>query len=138
NFGELYTALSQKTVDAMECPLNLIYTPKFYEVQKYLSLTGHLYAVAPLTMSEIFYKSLPENYKKIVLDGGKIYTEIQRKNTVSEETDMLRLLKESGMIVNELTEAEKNEFKKLSAPVYDQFADRVGKDFLNEVIAANQ
>ena len=59
NFGELYTALSQKTVGVMECPINLIYTPKFYEVQKYMSLTGHLYAVAPLTVSEIFFKKLP-------------------------------------------------------------------------------
>ncbi|MDR3353524.1 MAG: DctP family TRAP transporter solute-binding subunit [Synergistaceae bacterium] len=138
NFGELYTALSQKTVDAMECPLNLIYTPKFYEVQKYLSLTGHLYAVAPLTMSEIFFRSLPDEYKEIIIEGGKIYTEIQRKNTIADENNMLKLLEEAGMIVNDLTEAEKNEFKKLSAPVYDQFADKVGRDFLNEVIEANK
>lgn len=138
NFGELYTALSQKTVDAMECPINLIYTSKFYEVQKYLSLTGHLYAVAPLTVSEIFFGKLPKDLQQVVLDGGKIYTEAQRKGTLAEEEEMLGLLKKNGMIVNELTAAEKAEFKKLSMPVYGQFEKRVGKDLLQKVIDANK
>jgi tripartite ATP-independent transporter DctP family solute receptor len=138
NFGELYTALSQKTVDAMECPINLIYTPKFYEVQKYLSLTGHLYAVAPLTVSEIFFGRLPQNLRDIVIEGGKVYTEKQRAGTIAEEEEMLQKLKDEGMIVNDLTEAEKEEFKKLSMPVYAQFENRVGKDLLDRVIEANK
>lgn len=138
NFGELYTALSQKTVDAMECPLNLIYTPKFYEVQEYLSLTGHLYAVAPLTMSELFFRKLPADLQNIVLEGGKIYTRVQREGTVSEEKETLELLKKSGMIVNDLTAAEKDAFKKLCMPVYKQFESRVGKDLLQKVIDANK
>ena len=138
NFGELYTALSQKTVDAMECPINLIYTSKFYEVQKYYSLTGHLYAVAPLTMSEISFRKLPKNLQDVVLEGGKVYRDKQREGTLAEEETMLQLLKDNGMIVNDLTEEEKAEFKKLSMPVYEQFEKRVGKELLQQVIEANK
>ncbi len=138
NFGELYTALSQKTVDAQENPINLIYTSKFYEVQKYLSLTGHLYAVAPLTVSEIFFSKLPKDLQKIVLDAGKFYKDTQRKLTVQEEQKMLADLKKSGMAVNELTNAEKAEFQKLAQPVYKQFESKVGKDLLDKIIAANK
>lgn len=138
NFGELYTALSQKTVDAMECPINLIYTSKFYEVQKYYSLTGHLYAVVPLTMSEIFFRKLPQNLQDIVLEGGKIYKDKQREGTLAEEEIMLQLLRDNGMIVNDLTESEKVEFKRLSMPVYEQFENRVGKELLQQVIEGNQ
>lgn len=138
NFGELYTALSQKTVDAMECPINLIYTPKFYEVQKYMSMTGHLYAVAPLVVSEIFFKKLSPELQKIIIDGGKIYVEKQRKLTVQEENEMLGLLKKNGMQVNDLTPAEKGELKKLCMPIYKQFESKVGADLLKKVMDANK
>ncbi len=138
NFGELYTALSQKTVDAMECPVNLIYTSKFYEVQKYLSMTGHLYAIAPFVVSEIFFKRLPADLQEILLDGGRRYRDKQRSLTVEEEQDMLAKLKKSGMQVNDVSSSEKAEFKKLSAPVYKEFEGRVGKDLLEKVIAANK
>ena len=137
NFGELYTALSQKTVDAMECPINLIYTPKFYEVQKFMSLTGHIYAVAPLMVSEVFFRKLTPELQKVVLDGGKIYLEKQRKLTVAEEDDMLALLKKS-MQVNDLTPADKAELKRLCMPVYKQFESKVGADLLQKVIDANK
>jgi TRAP-type C4-dicarboxylate transport system substrate-binding protein len=138
NFGELYTALSQKTVDAMECPINLIYTSKFYEVQKYLSLTGHIYAIAPLIVNEEFFQSLPPDLQQLLIDAGKTYADRERFMTVSEEDDMMDKLREYGMEINDLTEEEKNEFKKLCAPIYAEFEDRVGKALLDKVIAANQ
>lgn len=138
NFGELYTALSQKTVDSMECPINLIYTPKFYEVQKYMSMTGHLYAIAPLTVSQIFFKKLSPDLQKIIIDAGKLYVEKQRKLTIQEENDMLALLKKSGMQVNDLTAAEKAALKKLCMPIYKQFESKVGSNMLKKVIDANK
>lgn len=138
NFGELYTALSQKTVDAQENPINLIYTSKFYEVQKYLSMTGHLYAVAPLTVSEIFFSKLPKDLQKIVLDGGNAYKDTQRKLTVQEEQKMIDDLRKGGMAINELTADEKAVFQKLAQPIYKQFESKVGKDLLDKVIAANK
>lgn len=137
NFGELYTALSQKTVDAMEMPINLTFTSKFYEVQKYYSLTGHLYAVAPLCTSEIFFRTLPDNLKQIALEGGKIYTEKERQGTIDEENSMLKILREKGMAINELSETEKNVFKKTTEPIYKQFEDKVGKDLLNAAMKSN-
>lgn len=138
NFGELYTALSQKTVDAQENPINLIYTSKFYEVQKFLSMTGHLYAVAPLVVSEIFFSKLPKDLQKIVLDAGGFYKNTQRSLTVREEQKMIDELKKSGMAINELTADEKALFQKLAQPIYKQFEARVGKDLLDKTIAANK
>lgn len=138
NFGELYTALAQKTVDAQENPVSIFYTSKFYEVQKYYSLTGHLYAVVPLAVSEIFFSRLPDDLKKIVLDGGKIYTQVERKITIEEEKNMLGEMKKKGMAINELTDAEKEEFKKRTLPVYKQFEDKVGKALMEAVLKANK
>ncbi|MDR1884721.1 MAG: DctP family TRAP transporter solute-binding subunit [Synergistaceae bacterium] len=137
NFGELYTALSQKTVDAQENPVTLVYTSKFYEVQKYYSLTGHIYAVAPFAVSEIFFRQLPEEYQKVVIEAGKVYTDMERKLTFEEEDNMLAELRKNGMEVNELSDAEKEVFKKQVMPVYDEFRDRVGDELMNAVLKAN-
>ena len=138
NFGELYTALSQKTVDAQENPINLIYTSKFYEVQKYLSMTGHLYAVAPLVTSELFFGRLPKDLQKVVSDAGVVYRDMQRRLTIQEEEKMIADLKKSGMSINELSASEKAEFQKLAQPIYAQFESRVGKALLDKVAAANK
>lgn len=137
NFGELYTAMSQKTVDAMEMPISLTYTSKFYEVQKYYSLTGHLYAVAPLCVSEIFFRTLPDDLKKVLLDAGKIYAERERKLTLDEDRNTLKELRAKGMVINELSNAEKAVFKNVTAPVYKQFESKVGRDLLQSAIDAN-
>lgn len=59
-FGELYTALQQGTYDAMESPISLYYTNKFYEVQDYLTISGHFYAATILLMNNEFFNSLNE------------------------------------------------------------------------------
>ena len=54
-FTELYGALEQKKVDAQETPLSLMYSSKFYEVQDYLTLTGHTYSPWPVVINKEFY-----------------------------------------------------------------------------------
>ena len=65
-FGELYTALEQKTVDAQENPLAVINSSRLFEVQKYLALTGHFYSPAMLLISEIAWKALTPGQQKII------------------------------------------------------------------------
>jgi TRAP-type C4-dicarboxylate transport system substrate-binding protein len=72
-----------------------------------------------------------------VIDAGKIYTDMERKLTFDEEGNMLEELRKSGMEVNELTDAEKEEFKRQVMPVYEMFKDRVGDDLMNAVLKAN-
>ena len=103
SFGELYTALQQKTVDAQENPIPLIYTTKFYEVQKYLTLSGHVYAATALLMNDKFFSSLPKDLQKVVQEGAERYRTEQRKMSAQQDKEMLAKLKASGMQINELT-----------------------------------
>ncbi|MPM53979.1 Solute-binding protein [bioreactor metagenome] len=138
NFNELYTALQQGTVDAQENPIFLIYTSKFYEVQKYLTLTGHLYAPGIITMGNSYWESLPEDIQSIVVEGGKQFRDMQRGILDQQNVDYLQKLKDEGMQVNELTAEEKAAFVEATKPIYDDVAKTIGQDLVDLAIAANQ
>jgi tripartite ATP-independent transporter DctP family solute receptor len=137
DFADLYAALSRKTVDAQENPVTLVYTSNFHEVQKYYSMTGHIYAVAPFAVSETFFRRLPDEYKQIVADAGKIYTDMERKLTFEEEGNMLAELRKNGMEINSLSDSEKEAFKRQVLPIYDMYRDKVGDELMNEALKAN-
>lgn len=137
SFSELYTALAQGTVDGQDNPVVLTYSAKFYEVQKYYSLTGHIFAVAPLVVSETFFQALPEEYQKVVLEAGKRYEASERAATEKQDVEMLELLKETGMKVNTLTDEQKAMFVEATAPVYDEFEDVITPEIM-EIIREGQ
>ena len=138
SFGELYTALQQKTVDAQENPIPLIYTSKFYEVQEYCTITGHVYAATVVLINDDFYNKLPKDLQKVVMDGAIKYREEQRKMASKQDEDMLIELKRAGMKVNELTPAEKKVFIEATLPVYDEFKDKLGSDLIDLAKDANK
>jgi tripartite ATP-independent transporter DctP family solute receptor len=137
SFSELFTALQQKTVDAQENPILLIYSSKLYEVQKYISKTGHVYAVAPLLMGEKFFQSLPPEHQKTVLEGGKFFEKRQRELMHENEVLFEEAIRKSGVEINELTLEEKDEFIRACQEVYNKFEASVGKDLLDKAIKAN-
>ena len=69
SFGELYSALQLKTVDGQENPTTHVLSQKYYEVQKYLTLTNHILVAEPLVMSAKVYKTLPAEYQKALLEA---------------------------------------------------------------------
>lgn len=131
SFSELYTALAQGTVDGQDNPVVLTYSSKFYEVQDYYSLTGHIFAVAPLVVSETFFQSLPEEYQEVILEAGKRYEVSERAATEKQDVEMLELLKETGMKVNALTDEEKTMFVEATASVYDEFENVITKEIMD-------
>ena len=137
-FGELYTALQQKMYDAMECPISLYYTNKFYEVQKYLTLSGHVYAATILVANLDWYNSLPDDLKKIVDDAAVEYRDFQRQLAQQQDKEWLEKLKEGGMEVNELTPEQKDVFIKAAQAVYDQFTPEIGEELVKKAMAANE
>ncbi|SFG12525.1 tripartite ATP-independent transporter solute receptor, DctP family [Desulfotomaculum arcticum] len=137
SFGELYTALQQGTVDAEENPIPLVYTSKFYEVQKYYTLDGHVYAATAVLINNDFFNSLPEDLQQIIVEGAEKYKDEQRKLSSQQDTEMLRALKDKGMQINELTPEQKQEFIDATLPVYDQFKDVLGEDLINLAKQAN-
>lgn len=122
-FGELYTALQQGTVDGQENPFNLIYSQKFYEVQKYLSLTEHFYYPRQYLISENFYKGLSEENKKLLTDAAIEACGVQRSELEKSLQRYIDALKEKGMQVNEV---DKEPFRRISLPIYPKFYATVG------------
>ncbi|WP_241236199.1 DctP family TRAP transporter solute-binding subunit [Brevibacillus marinus] len=136
-FGELYTALQQNVYDAMESPISLYYTNKFYEVQDYLTLSGHFYAASVFLMNLDTYNSLPEDLRQIIDEEAAAYRDAQRKLATQQDEEWLEELKKNGMQVNELTPEQKDAFIQAAQPVYEEFADQIGRDLIDAVIKAN-
>lgn len=139
-FGELYTGLQQGTVDGQENPITHIYMQKFYEVQKYLTISRHVYSPAVLIVNDKWFGRLPEDLQKVLVEGAKIYRDECRRIAEEQETDMLNKLKESGMIVNELTPEQKALFMEKTQGIVDVFDKDVegGKELVEELNLAKQ
>lgn len=133
SFNELFTALQQKTVDAQENPVAIISSAKLYEVQKYLSLTGHVYTNCPYLISKSFFDSLPEDLQKVVRDAAKDTITAQRKALSEQESETLEDLKSKGMQVNELTAEQKQVFIDAAKSVYDDYVSKYGNELLDMI-----
>ncbi|QTX32192.1 DctP family TRAP transporter solute-binding subunit [Aminithiophilus ramosus] len=131
NFGELYTALQQGIVDAQENPVVLVYTSKFFEVQKFYSLTGHVFSATMLVTNKAFLDGLPDDLRKIVEDAARHYCLEQRKMADVQEKEFLEALKATGMEINELTDGEKSLFVEATLPVYDRFRGEIGDELVD-------
>ena len=114
-FGELYTALEQKAVDAQENPLAVIHSSRFFEVQKYLAMTGHFYSPAMLLISEITWKKLTTAQQKILLEASKEARDYERRISMEADQTLEAELKKAGMIV---THPDKTLFVDAVSPVY--------------------
>jgi TRAP-type transport system periplasmic protein len=130
-WGEVYTALQQKTIDAQENPIAIIYTGKVYEVQKYLTLTGHFYSHSPILMSEKSFQSLPKDIQKIMLDTALECATFERNLLRDDEAKQLADLKAKGMQVNT---PDKKPFQDAAASVYKEFESQFGKEMIDRII----
>ena len=133
-FTELYTALQNHTVDAQETPLSLMYAQKFYEVQKYLTLTGHTYSPWPVVINKQFFDGLPSDLQKVVKDAVIETRGYNRKLSIEDEAKSLKLLKEQGMVVTELSDEQKAEFKAGMSEIYADVKADVGDELFNKLM----
>jgi len=101
-FGELYSALQQGVFDAQENPLSIIYSSSFFEVQKYVSLTGHVWSPACLTISNSTWKRLSSEDQVTVQKLADKWRDQQRTLTQQDDSQLISKLKEKGMIINEV------------------------------------
>jgi TRAP-type transport system periplasmic protein len=133
-FSEVFTALQTGVMDGQENPFTQIYSAKFQEVQKFLSLTGHVYTPAYVTVGSKKFASLPPDVQKILADTAKetqafVYSAAER-----EDNELLGKLKGAGMQVNT---PDKDAFVKASQPVYEEFAKEVAgsKEIIDRALA---
>ena len=118
SWGEVYTSLQTGVIDGQENPVAIVYAFKLSEVQKYLSLTGHFYSPAPMSMSLNKFKSLNSEHQQVLLDAALKSAAYERKLIRDNEAKQLAELKEQGMVVSEVDKAV---FVEAMAPVYEQF-----------------
>jgi tripartite ATP-independent transporter DctP family solute receptor len=115
-FGELYTALEQKTVDAQENPLAVIHSSRFFEVQDYLAMTGHFYSPAMLLISEIAWAKLTPEQQTIVQESATLARDYERELSMKADQELEAALKQEGMTI---TYPEKEAFVEAVAAVYE-------------------
>ncbi|HEX6019436.1 MAG TPA: TRAP transporter substrate-binding protein [Burkholderiaceae bacterium] len=133
-FSEVFTALQTGVMDGQENPFTQIYSAKFQEVQKYLSLTGHVYTPAYVTVGARKWASLPEDVRKILEDTARQSQKFVYEKAAKDDEELLGKLKAGGMQVNT---PDKDAFVVASKPVYDEFAGEVkgSKELIDRAIS---
>ncbi len=129
---ELYMVLQQKIVDGQENPLMNIWEVKFYEVQKYTSLSGHIYDPMPLVVNLEWFKRLPADQQKLLEIAGIQAQNSSRFVNLAREKNLVSLLEGKGMKINPISDTEKERFMKISQPaVLEEVKKKVDPDLLN-------
>jgi len=135
-FTELYTALETHAVDGQDNPVTLIHNSKFYEVQKYLTLTRHTYNPQVLLMSKKFWDKLSIEEKNLFEAAAAESTDYQRRMSMARESTSLEALRKVGMQINELAPAELARVRDRIKPVVNKASQNVGEATLSELYAA--
>lgn len=128
---EALTALQQHTIDGQENPLNVIVSFKLYESQKYLAITRHAYAPAPIIMSMMTWKKLTPAQQTAVLKAAREAAQYERDYDNQNEAGWLKELADKGMVI---TRPDLSAFLKAVKPVYDTYSDKFGKDLINAIL----
>jgi len=134
-YSEVFTAMQQKTIDGQENPIPTIYQSKFYEVQKYCTLTGHVYTPFVLLINKKLFDSMPPEDQKVFLEAAKAGEAEVRKLSKEMNDSQVGKLKEAGMVVTTLTPEQHKAFEDAVKPVYDEFSNKIGKQLVDEVRA---
>jgi tripartite ATP-independent transporter DctP family solute receptor len=121
-FPELYGALESKAMDAQENPFNVILTSKFYEVQKYLSVTNHVYTANPVVISKKTWDKLSPAEQKIIQEAVIEAGAYERKLSRDMSAGARKELEAKGMQVNDVPPATLAKMRELTKPVADKFA----------------
>ena len=124
-FGEVYSALQQGIADGQENPLSIVFHNKFYEVQKYLSLTQHQLFIQVLLISEKSWRKLSVEQQKALMEAAKEAQTYERGIAVNDEIDLINQLKEKGIQVNEVPLTD--EFALQARPLRDLYSKRLGQ-----------
>jgi tripartite ATP-independent transporter DctP family solute receptor len=131
-FSEVFTALQQKTIDGQENPIPTIWLSKFYEVQKFVSLTGHVYGPHIMLMGKKLWDSFPAADQKIIAEAAKESAVYQRSINRQMNRDFVDNLRKAGVTVTELTPEQHKAFVDACASVYATWEPKIGKALLDD------
>lgn len=136
-FAEVYQALQNGTVDGQENTFSNIETQKYVEVQKYMSLSAHGRLDYVVLTNTKFWSGLSPDQQKIISDSMKEATEYERKLADDLNKASLEKIKASGKVeIYELTESDRAAFIKAMEPVYAEYTDKIGKEYIEAAKAS--
>lgn len=121
-FAELYGALESKAVDGQENPFAVILSNKFYEVQKYVSATNHVYAANILLVSKKFWDQLTPTEQKWMTEAANESRSYQRQVSRAAAQKAVGDLQAKGAQFNQISPAEQARMRQIAAPVVEKFA----------------
>ena len=133
-FSEVFTALQTGVMDGQENPFSQIVSAKFQEVQKYLSLTGHVYTPAYVTVGTKKWASLPADVRKVLEDTARDAQKFVYAAAEKDDNELINVIKKAGVQVNE---ADKAAFVAASKAVYEEFGKEVkgSKELIDKALA---
>ena len=131
--GELFTGLQTGIVDAQDNPIGQTYTSRFYEVQKYITLSGHTYSPEPMVFSLAVWNKIPANYQAAVLKASAEAAKYNREMDATMQQDYIKKSEEKGMAVTILTTEQKKLFQDKMKPVWDMFSEKIGKELIQKI-----
>jgi len=137
SFGELYGALKNKTVDGQNNALSLVNLFKWYQVQNYVTVDNHVYAVSAMVINDKFYQSLPDDLKNVIDKAQSLALAINRG--ASRYTDHMAIegLKKQGMDIYVPTPEQRGQFKeKAQGPVLNWLREEVGDEWVDGMLKA--
>ena len=132
-YSELFSALQQGLVDAQENPLSNIVVNKYYEVQNYLTLTGHTYTLTTMAINEDVFQSFSPDLQALMLEVAEDATQLCREGLLSQEEVYLEELKQH-MEVYEPTEEEKATFQEKASTTWPSIEEEIGSERYNAII----
>ena len=130
-FPELFTALQQGTVDGQENPIPVILSSKFSQVQKHLSLTGHVYSPAALILSPVVWNKLSAGDKAVFSEAAKKGAAAQRKKVNDDENNGIAQLEKEGMSV--VRKVDGAAFRSALAPAMASYTQEFGADNIRKI-----
>uniref|UniRef100_UPI00310104F0 TRAP transporter substrate-binding protein n=1 Tax=Neorhizobium sp. EC2-8 TaxID=3129230 RepID=UPI00310104F0 len=134
-FGEVFSALETKAIDAQENPYVTIDTSKFYEVQKYVTATNHAYTPFLFLFSKAIFDSYTKDEQAALKECAAIGRDVERKVLRELNQKSLDKIKAAGLKVNELSAEEQTRIREKSKVVYEKHKAAIGADVVDGMIA---
>ncbi|WP_394790045.1 TRAP transporter substrate-binding protein [Rhodoferax sp.] len=134
-FSELFTALESHTVDGQENPVNTIQSGKFYEVQKYLSITKHVYSPWIVLASKKWWDGLNADEKKAIQESAAMSRDFERKDSREAGAKALDILREKGMQITVLSSKELDRLQDAARPAVAKFSANGHAELVKEIQA---
>lgn len=132
-FSEVFSALETKAIDAQENPFVTIDTSKFYEVQKYVSVTNHAYTPFLVLYSKRIFDTYSPEEQAALRECATVGRDAQRIAIRKLSRESLETIKAGGVEVNELTPEEQNRMREKSQVIYEKHKDDIGADVVDRI-----